>query len=147
MDDIIFAYVAPFSQHSEEEEVIFNIGSAFRIDKVTFDETTNIWQVEATATNEGSRAVSEYMELIKDELNETSEKVVFGTLLMDMGKYVTAQHHFQNLIEHCGKNHPDLAAFHYNLGLTFSFQRDLDLAEQNFPTSSCLSKRESNAAT
>jgi tetratricopeptide (TPR) repeat protein len=132
VDDIIFAYVAPFSQHSEEEEVIFNIGSAFRIDKVTLDETTNIWHVEATATNAGSRAVSEYMELIKDELNETSEKVVFGTLLIDMGKYVTAQRYFQDLIQNSDKNHPDLAAFHYNLGLTFSFQRDLDLAEQNF---------------
>jgi tetratricopeptide (TPR) repeat protein len=132
MDDIIFAYVAPFSQHSEEEEVIFNIGSVFRIKKITLDEETNIWHVEATATNAGSRAVSEYMELIRNELNETSEKVIFGTLLMDMGKYVTAQRYFQDLIEHSDKNHPDLAAFYYNLGLTFSFQRDLHLAEQNF---------------
>jgi tetratricopeptide (TPR) repeat protein len=132
MNDVIFAYVAPFSKHPEEEEVLFNIGSAFRIDDVVLDETTNVWHVKATATNAGSRAVSEYMELIKHELDETSEKVIFGTLLMDMGKYVTAQCYFENLIQRSDKFHPDLAAFHYNLGLTYSFQRDLNLAEQNF---------------
>jgi tetratricopeptide (TPR) repeat protein len=132
MDDVIFAYVAPFSLHSEEEEVLFNIGSAFRIDDVTLHDRTNIWLVKATATNAGSHAISEYMELIKNDLDETSEKVIFGTLLMDMGKYVTAQHYFEDLIGHTAKNHPDLPAFHYNLGLTYSFQRDLDLAEQNF---------------
>ncbi|CAF3907563.1 unnamed protein product [Rotaria sp. Silwood1] len=133
IDDVIFAFVAPYSVHPEEEEVIFNIGSAFRIDSVTFNETSNIWHVKAAATNAGSYAFSEYTELLRRELNETSEKVIFGTLLIDMGKYVTAQHYFEDLIErYSGSNHPDLPAFHYNLGLTHTFQRDLDLAEQQF---------------
>jgi len=132
MNDVIFAYVVPFSKHSEEEEVLFNIGSAFLIDDVILDEITNVWHVKATATNAGSRAVVEYMELIKHELDETSEKVIFGTLLMDMGEYVTAQRYFENLIQHRDRNHSDLAALHYNLGLTYSFQNDLHLAEENF---------------
>jgi len=93
---------------------------------------TNIWLVKATATNAGAHAISEYMELIKHDLDETSEKVIFGTLLIDMGKYVTAQRYFEDLIGNSANNHPDLAALHYNLGLTYSFQRDLDFAEQNF---------------
>ncbi|CAF1000421.1 unnamed protein product [Rotaria sordida] len=133
IDDIIFASITPYSEHPEEEEVIFNIGSAFRIVDVTLNKTSNIWHIKATATNAGSHAFSEYMKLLCRELNETSEKVIFGTLLIDMGKYVTAQRYFEDLIERCrDNNHPDLPAFHYNLGLTYTFQGDLDSAEKNF---------------
>ncbi|CAF3397545.1 unnamed protein product, partial [Rotaria sp. Silwood2] len=133
IDGIIFAPVAQYSVHPEEKEVIFNIGSAFRIDSITLNEANNIWHIKATATNDGSHAFSEYMKVLRRELKETSEKVIFGTLLIDMGKYVTAQCYFKDLIERfSGSNHPDLSDFHYNLGLTYSFQGDLDLAEQNF---------------
>ena len=132
IEDIICAYVAPFSEHAEEEEVLFNIGSAFRIDDVIFDKSTKIWHLTATATNEGSSAVVEYQNLIKQELDETSEKVIFGTLLIEMGNHLTAQRYFEHLIEHSDSTHPDLPVFYYNLGLTNGFQNELGLAEQNF---------------
>ena len=132
IDDIICAYVAPFSEHAEEEEVLFTIGSAFRIVDVTLDEKTNIWHLKATATNAGSSAVSSYMKLINHELGETSEKVIFGTLLIEMGNYLTARRYFEHLIKYSDTSNPDLPAFYYNLGLTNAFQNELDLAEQNF---------------
>ena len=132
MTEIIVANVASFSEHPEEEEVLFNIGTAFCIDKVRLNEETNIWHVEASVTTAGAQAVAEYMKLIERELYESSVEVILGTLLMDMGKFVRAQFYFENLIRDTAQDkYSELAALHYNLGLTYSFQKDLDSAENN----------------
>ncbi|CAF1356520.1 unnamed protein product [Adineta ricciae] len=117
-NDITFADTTSICQNQEEEEILFNVGTAFRIDDVVLNKDT---------------AFSDYKKLIEQELNETDEEVIFGTLLMDMGKHIIAQHYFDRLINrvHDSKKH-NLAAYHYNLGLTHSYQKDTHLAERHF---------------
>ncbi|CAF1923440.1 unnamed protein product [Rotaria magnacalcarata] len=132
-DDIVFASVVHHSQHSHEEEVLFNIGTTLCIHDVIMNEATNMWHIKATTTHNGANVVADYMELLRCELNETSEKVVLGTLLIDMGKYETAQHYFEDLINrNSDHKNSDLPAYHYNLALTHSFQGAYNLAEINF---------------
>ncbi|CAF1215384.1 unnamed protein product [Rotaria sordida] len=128
-DYIICAYIKELSALQDEEEVLFNIGTVFYLDKILLDSNEKIWNVYMKATEAGISAVHDYIELIHQELTDTNISIIFGQLFLQMGKYILAQKYFLDLLEHSKENDPDLPRIHYHLALTYAYQYDLIQAE------------------
>ncbi|CAF0982183.1 unnamed protein product [Rotaria sordida] len=128
-DYIICAYIKELSALQDEEEVLFNIGTVFYLDKIVLDSNEKIWNVHMKATEAGISAVHDYIELIHQELTDTNISIIFGQLFLQMGKYILAQKYFLDLLEHSKENDPDLPRIHYHLALTYAYQYDLIQAE------------------
>ncbi|CAF0891102.1 unnamed protein product [Rotaria sordida] len=128
-DYIICAYIKELSALQDEEEVLFNIGTVFYLDKIVLDSNEQIWNVYMKATEAGISAVHDYIELIHQELTDTNISIIFGQLFLQMGKYILAQKYFLDLLEHSKENDPDLPRIHYHLALTYAYQYDLIQAE------------------
>ncbi|CAF1053579.1 unnamed protein product [Rotaria sordida] len=128
-DYIICAYIKELSALQDEEEVLFNIGTVFYLDKIVLDSNEQIWNVYMKATEAGISAVHDYIELIHQELTDTNISIIFGQLFLQMGKYILAQKYFLDLLEYSKENDPDLPRIHYHLALTYAYQYDLIQAE------------------
>ncbi|CAF3461048.1 unnamed protein product [Rotaria sp. Silwood1] len=127
---IICAYIKELSALPDEEEVLFNIGTVFYIEKIIFDTDEKIWNIYMKATEDGRNAAHDYIELIHQELTDTNVSVIFGQLFIQMGKYIIAQKYFLDLLEY-SKDYDDrdLLSIRYHLALTYSYQYDLIHAE------------------
>ncbi|CAF3817423.1 unnamed protein product [Adineta steineri] len=60
LSEIIAADIMHMSNFSGESEVLFNIGSKFRIDKLTLDTTNDIWLCKFTATTENLTCMEQF---------------------------------------------------------------------------------------
>ncbi|CAF3716370.1 unnamed protein product [Rotaria sp. Silwood1] len=131
-EKVVFASIGKLSDYPDEEEVLFSLASAFIINDVTLDNATQMWHIKMTATDVGAKAADDYISLIHKEYSNISVTIIFGQLLIDMGKYLTAQKYFLELLQRIqDPEDPDLGHIHYNLGLTYTFQKELNKAEQH----------------
>ncbi|CAF1362808.1 unnamed protein product [Adineta steineri] len=130
---VIFADVENKSRIQDEEEVLFNINSLFKIVSVWFDPEFNIWKVELNATDEGAEKVEEYLLLSKQQMEELSPLIYFGRLLMkELGQVDRAGKYFNMLLKSLPHDHPDIAAVYNNIGVVHKRRNELNLASKNY---------------
>lgn len=111
----IFADIARFSKMPEEQEVLFDIGAVFKIERICPDE--QMWKISLTATDDGREITREYIEEIKKEMHGESVRILFGSLLTRMGRYDRAETYFYRLLKDPGEE--NLAQIHNQLGLVY----------------------------
>ncbi|CAF1511072.1 unnamed protein product [Didymodactylos carnosus] len=111
-DQTIFAYIAYESNFPEEEEILIDIGTGFRIKEVALDK--GVWTVSLAATNEGREIVNGYLALPQSEVAEIGTTILFGRLLADMGKYQKSQGYFEGLLK--TPDGENVANIYYNIG-------------------------------
>jgi len=128
-EHIICADITEMSAQKVEEEVLFNMGTAFHVKKIIFDDDQKIWNVFMTATEDGIKAAYDYMQLIHQELTDDSVAIIFGQLFLHIGNYLKAQEYFLDLSQHTKPDDPDLPGIRFHLGLTYGYQEDFSKAE------------------
>ncbi|UJR07439.1 hypothetical protein I4U23_011725 [Adineta vaga] len=109
--ELIFADISHVSQFEEEKEVLFDLSTVFRIEKIV-EENDSLTCIHLSASSEGRELVNKYLELQRIDMPEFSLIMMFGRLLCFMGKYVEARKHFQDLLESTGE---DKASLYHNL--------------------------------
>jgi len=114
LNDLIFADISSMSVYPEEEEILFDLGCAFKIMKVEFNEDKQIWIVELNLTNESRQVVDKYFESNRREMEKGNILLVFGLLLTEMGEYHKAQIYFEKLL--ASNTIDDRAALFTNIG-------------------------------
>jgi tetratricopeptide (TPR) repeat protein len=98
--ETILADVRHLSKFKDEDEVLFDIGTVFKILSMEYSEQQHFWQCQITASNEGRTIGKEYLDLKQIELNESNDiESTFGDLLFDMGEWLKSCTYFQNLKE------------------------------------------------
>lgn len=108
-EDCLCAYISSMSKISDEQEILFDIGSVFRVISVEYVNVSDYWCVnmESSESREYHTA-KEYLVRIKRELKCLKEDIACGRLLIEMGMFEQALiHHDQ--IEQFGKRKRDLA--------------------------------------
>ncbi|CAF1273770.1 unnamed protein product [Didymodactylos carnosus] len=133
--DIIFADITELSHFPEEQEVLFDLGAAFRIESIHFEDKLNLWHIRLKATNEGAQIAQEYIELNKKDIDErtVSVSIMFGRLLADMGHYDKSQNYFEKLLTDSADE--DVASIYHNIGRAQNFKGKYDQALESFVTS------------
>ncbi|CAF1604881.1 unnamed protein product [Adineta ricciae] len=113
---IIFADIEENSLIPDEKEVLFDIGSVFEIENVTYDDHSNLWKVFLVTTDKGSYHMQNYTKFMEYESQETNPAILFGSLLIDIGYTNFAKSYLEYLLETPMKYDQDLANIYHNLG-------------------------------
>ncbi|CAF1155302.1 unnamed protein product [Didymodactylos carnosus] len=117
LSSIILADISDMSQFPEEEEMLFGLGAAFKIDSV--EETINEFSrkytlVKMHATNEGKEIAKDYIAYKQEIISGGNVSIVFGQLLTNMAEYRNAIAYFKNLLnKHEYNDDNDLATIHF----------------------------------
>lgn len=81
----------------DEREVLFSLSSVFKIKDVYKDPDIDRWCVHLEATDEGRDNFIEYGHLLHHDTEETNINIIFGDIMMSMGKFDKACTYFTKL--------------------------------------------------
>ncbi|CAF1495029.1 unnamed protein product [Adineta ricciae] len=119
-----FANITSLSYFSGEEEVLFMLGSIFRI--VNIDENDRgIWILRLKLYNNDAYDVQAVFDYMKDQYGNGETTILsLGMILTQMGKYDQAERYFRRVLKDLPSNHADISACHHNLGNLFDNKGD-----------------------
>ncbi|CAF1473206.1 unnamed protein product [Rotaria sordida] len=83
----------------EEEEILFMVGSIFRIENISYDDKINLWIAKLTLCSLDDPDIEDFSLSLKQELNGQNEFVSIGNYFIQMLKYNLAQEHFQKILD------------------------------------------------
>ncbi|CAF3819064.1 unnamed protein product [Adineta steineri] len=83
----------------KEDEILFTIGSIFRITAVEREsENSKTWKIYMEATDDGSDMIQRQIDLMKNKYPNAGINSLFGRYLMDMNHLAKAKSYFQMLL-------------------------------------------------
>jgi len=126
----VFADISSLSVYPDEEEILFDIGCAFRINNVNFDSEKSLWIVKMKLVDEGRQMIEKFIEINRKEMEKGNIFLIFGLLLTEMGQYDQAQIYFENLLS--SKTIDDLLSIYTNLGQVKYYKGLYDEALKDF---------------
>lgn len=128
-----FADISNFSTHSESE-IIFTIGSVFRIDSVHKHDAENTYYVDLTFTNASEHGVNDYLKrAFGDEFNPNDLRILFGRLLFEMEQYDFATDYFKELLTKLPESQRSSYSIALNnMGLCYLTQENYQVALRYF---------------
>ena len=129
LENVVFANIDNYSQVEGEQEVLFGLGSVFKIDDVNFDSKLCCCKIRMTATDEGSANIQDYLNAKRRQTEDFSPTVLFGRLLLlELGQIDKAERYFRMLLKNLPPDHEDFASVCNNLGNVFYGKNQLNLA-------------------
>ena len=124
------------SLFQNEEEILFNLNSTFQINSISFDSKLNLWIIQLNTTDKGSDKFQDYLSLIKEDLDNCSPIIYFGSLLWkELGQTHQAKKYFEMLLKSLPENHQDLHSVYNSLANLFRETGEFKLALQNYQIS------------
>lgn len=144
VEQAVFADISSLSVYPEEEEILFDIGCAFKITDVSFDNKNNLWIIQMKLTNEGRQIVETYIEANRREMEKGNLFLIFGLLLTEMGQYDHAQVYFENLLSTNSVDDP--VSIYTNIGRVKFLKGFYDRALVDFQIVYDLQRKESSTS-
>ena len=124
LQSVFFADIHQTSQFPDEMEVLFSLGSTFRIVSVDSEAENDYWLVRLEASDERSGQINEYCRLADFDCHRISPMIYFGSILTkDLDQTDRAVRYFRELLRSVDDNHPDFAEIYDGLGDAY-FQRN-----------------------
>jgi tetratricopeptide (TPR) repeat protein len=125
-----FANISNLSQFGTgEDEVLFMIGSVFRIIDLSRNEELNVWIIKMVLADEEEnelKAVFESMQ--RNKIGKDTSLMSLGNILSDMGKYDEATKYYQRLLKSLPDNDRTIPDCYANLGSVAQHKGDFDAA-------------------
>ncbi|CAF1570958.1 unnamed protein product, partial [Didymodactylos carnosus] len=97
-----------------EHEILFNIGTVFKIESIEQEE--DFWRIKMSATDEGTTEIKQRINLIKNKFQKMNINLLFGKLLIDMHQYDKAEVYFNMMLQVLSEQHPDLPSIYDHIG-------------------------------
>ncbi|UJR07965.1 hypothetical protein I4U23_012244 [Adineta vaga] len=123
-----FAEISKYSYYSRELEVLFMIGSNFRIKSIQKEED-QIWRIHMIWCDENEHDLINLFAYLKETYgggdNET-DLLSFGRVLRRMGEFDMAEKFYRRLLAELSSNDLLLSSLYYSLGLVLKDQGKLD---------------------
>ncbi|CAF4094153.1 unnamed protein product, partial [Rotaria sordida] len=115
---VIYSDIAQFSDYPDEEEVLFDLNAAFRLDSI--EKQGSIQVINMSLSNEGEKVTKDYINLTQKEIEEKSVAIVFGRLMCNLGQYDQSQKYFEELLQKPdGEN---IAWIEFNIGQALDYK-------------------------
>jgi len=115
--NVSFVDIDQYQRKNGENEILFNIGSVFKIHNVEYDDFEwNAWKIQMEATNECTHQIETRIYAMQNKFRNGSINLLFGRLLIDMQHHAKAESYFQMILQVLPKNHEDLVSVHDHIG-------------------------------
>ncbi|CAF1509835.1 unnamed protein product [Adineta ricciae] len=141
-DKMIFADISQFSAFPEEQEVLFDLATIFKIVHTEFDKGRNLWIIQLSGVEKSAWTVSEYIKSIGRESEETNPTLLFGRLMCDMGEYAKSERYLKRILSTLPKNHKDIANIYFYLGRVCYLRGQYKQALEYYDQALVLQKRD-----
>ncbi|CAF1429562.1 unnamed protein product [Adineta ricciae] len=125
-----YANIKNLSYFPEEDEVLINLGSIFKIDQIEYDENEQIWIGILSLCSENQYELKELMEQMKDEIDAGIGSL--GWLLYNQGEYEKAIDYFQEILLESSIDDFDRRQCYRGLGAIHIALQNYDEALENF---------------
>ncbi|CAF3916699.1 unnamed protein product [Didymodactylos carnosus] len=123
-----FANIKTVSTFSTENEILFSVGTVFRIISIKKLRKEDVWNVHLELSGDEDIEISLLKNHIKRELGESNNLNTLGMLLIRMGENSRAEQYFHMLLDDTSLDQSDHALAHNNLGTVYGNQGDYDKA-------------------
>lgn len=118
LQTIAYADISHQSESEFGKQILFSLGTVFRIDACEFDEIHQLAKLTITATDEGADTLQSVLDMHKKKLSISSPLISFGFLLLNQMKAIDrAQLYFQILMEILPKDHPYISEVYHQMGV------------------------------
>ncbi|CAF3739608.1 unnamed protein product [Rotaria sp. Silwood1] len=126
-----FADISPYSEFPGESEILFMLGSIFRLDKIYYSNDNQVWIVRMTLCSEKEHDLKNVLIYMKHELgSEETNLRILGRVLWEMGKPELAEKYFIRFLKQLSPNDPLRADLYQELGKLASNAGDYDKSVQ-----------------
>ncbi|UJR38413.1 hypothetical protein I4U23_031081 [Adineta vaga] len=142
LDKMIFADIAKFSIYPNEQEVLFDLATVFKIVHAEFDKGRNLWIIQLSGVGKSSYTVNEYIKSIGKESDETNSTLLFGRLMCDMGEYTKSEKYFKRILTSLPPNHKDIPNINFYLGRVCYLRGQYKQALESYEQALVLQKHE-----
>ena len=129
---VVFVDIDQYQQTDGESEVLFNIGSVFRIENIEYDLHLNVWKIHMEATDECTDEIECRINQMRKKFQNGSINLLFGCLLVDMHQYSKAESYFQMMLQILPRDHEDLASVYDHIGDVNMRKSNWNEAYRNF---------------
>ncbi|CAF0846738.1 unnamed protein product [Didymodactylos carnosus] len=118
-----YAAISDLSYYElEEREVLFMLGSLFRIENVLHNEQEQIWIIKLSLC--GSQQNNELFDLMRKDFGEYFNLLSFANLLKNMGEYGKSEHYYKRFLnEHSPNDDSQLPQCYYGFA-TIAFHKE-----------------------
>ncbi|CAF3613462.1 unnamed protein product, partial [Rotaria socialis] len=122
-----FADISTHSHFSGESEVLFMLGSIFRLNSIDHSSNDQVWIIRMTLCSDDEHDLEKVLINMKQQFGcgETN-LLTLGKLLWEMSKLDLAEKYFIRLLEQLPPDDPSLGALYQDLGKLTSQAGDLD---------------------
>jgi tetratricopeptide (TPR) repeat protein len=127
-----FANISSISFYSNEQEILFMLGSIFRLMNIK-QEKNGLWIIQMILSNNNDENLKILFDNIKSEYNGIDEEtnlISFGNILYKMGKYDLAEKYFHRLLSDLPNDHHDISRCYHALGILALIKDNYELSLQ-----------------
>ncbi|CAF2921620.1 unnamed protein product [Rotaria sp. Silwood2] len=126
-----FADISTFSEYSSEKEVLFMLGSIFRLNQISQDIDGQISTIQMTLCSDDEHELKGLYDYMKNLYgNGETNLRSLGLVMWRMGKFDQAEKFFRRLLDSLSPKDPLLSALYQNLGLVASDKGEYDASLQ-----------------
>jgi tetratricopeptide (TPR) repeat protein len=128
---VAFADISENSHMPDEKEVLFDLGATFELENIESPSLENdCFVIHLIPSCKGAHILREYRQNYRNEIESSDAALKFGILLFKTGKYMVAQHYFEQLLN--DPNNENISDIHHHLGWTHMRQSNYEQAIINF---------------
>ncbi|CAF0828504.1 unnamed protein product [Didymodactylos carnosus] len=117
-----FCDISYFSCFPVEQEVLFMLGSIFRIDNVIFNENEEVWHLKLTLCDENDNDMKDLVRYMQRDLENP------GDLLLKLGEYDKAEIYYNRTMRELKQNDPAISICYHGLGVIAQEKGDYQTA-------------------
>jgi tetratricopeptide (TPR) repeat protein len=120
-----FADITSFSYSKNQSQIIFMLGSIFRIKN--FYQENNIWICQMILSSENDFDIKNIFQQIKQEDGDSDTDLLsFGNILARIHQYDDAEKYYQYILKELPSNHDNTHICYHNLGNVAYLKKDYD---------------------
>ncbi|CAF4635212.1 unnamed protein product, partial [Rotaria sp. Silwood2] len=116
-----FAEIARFSDHKDEYEVLFMLGSIFCLNEICHDQSSadaTMSIIRMTLCSDHDNDLKQLYDHMKNEYHrEETNLLSLGDVMLDMGKFDLAEKYYRRLLSELPSNDSSRGALYQHLGL------------------------------
>ncbi|CAF0790317.1 unnamed protein product [Adineta steineri] len=125
-----FADISKYSHFINETEVLFMIGSIFRLKSINYSDD-HVWIIEMSLCSDNEYDLKQVLLHMKQQIgNGETNLRTLGKVLWTMGKFDLAEGYFKRLLNELPSNDPLLSSLYEDLGELASQTGDYDMSIQ-----------------